>query len=165
MIGDAKAHRPTKRNKLQRMHGYGHEGNFALYERFSGNKTGRYPLWLPFEFRELKGGESFKKVDESPTAFHFHNMFMSIKEIRFKYATYGHPHRDAHKKPLQNMHGDLNLAITCGAGNPNEDAAKGFEDIPGTSKPIYYLNEEVRQARHNLWKEIVSVEEERLKKT
>mmetsp|Transcript_8191 Transcript_8191/g.12563 ORF Transcript_8191/g.12563 Transcript_8191/m.12563 type:complete len:131 (+) Transcript_8191:192-584(+) len=95
---------------------------------------------------------------ESPTAYHFHNFFMSHEEVRYKYLTYGHPDSKALTKPLRDLgdfDDDLLFAVTCAEGNHSVKAERSFASIPGTSKPIYYLNEEARYARHTLWQDIV----------
>jgi len=161
-IGDAKLHPPTNRNKWShREPGYGHGGNYSQYEAYVStplNMKGQYPLWNPHEIRAEVGGKVISKKDEwrSPTAYHFHNYFMSTEEIRFKYSTYGHNDtKAALEKPLWNLNRDLELAVTCAAGIHTEKAEINFESMPGRAKPIYYLNEEARRARHVVWQDIV----------
>ncbi|KAL7425495.1 hypothetical protein ACHAXM_000041, partial [Skeletonema potamos] len=171
-IGDTKLHPPTKRDRWDshgtRLDGYGHEEDYSEYDAevlADLNMKGQGPLWLPHEFRVEEGGEQISKNDEwySPTAYHFHNFFMSVEEIRFKYSTYGHADSRALELPLRDIHdaGDLLLAVTCAEGNHTEKAERSFDSIPGTAKPIYYLNEEARRARHKLWQDIVSKDEEK----
>jgi hypothetical protein len=148
------------------LNGYGHYGNYSQYEAdilTPLNMTKRYPLWLPHEIRVEAGGEMISKKDEwnSPTGYHFHNFFMSGEEIRFKYSTYGHPDSKALVKSLRHIHGDLMLAVTCAEGNHTEKVERSFDSIPGTVRPIYYLNEEARRARHSLWQDIVRKDEEK----
>jgi hypothetical protein len=165
-IGDTKLHPPTKRNKWEshgtRLDGYGHNGDYSSYETdilTPLNIKGQGPLWIPNEIRVEVGGMAVLKKDEwnSPTGYHFHNFFMSGEEVRFKYLTYGHPDPAALKKPLRDLHGDgdLMLAVTCAEGNHTEKAEHSFESIPGRAKPIYYLNEVARSARHSAWQDIV----------
>lgn len=173
-IGDAKLHPPTRRDKWKshgtRLDGYGLGGDYSHYETdvlTPLNMKGQYPLWIPHEIREEVGGEMISKKDEwnSPTGYHFHNYFMSGEEIRFKYKTYGHPDPKALKKPLWDLRGNgkdrngsLLLAVTCAEGNQTEQgnkAERSFESIPSSAKPIYYLNEEARRARHSVWQDIV----------
>jgi len=89
---------------------------------------------------------------------------MSGEEIRFKYSTYGHANSKALVKSLRHIHadGDLMLAVMCALGNHTEKTESSFDSISGTSRPIYYLNKEARQARHNLWQDIVRRDEEKL---
>ena len=175
-IGDTKVHPPTKRDRWEshglRLTGFGRFGNFSKYEEDVlaplKMKEKKYPLWLPHEIREETGGSMYSKNDEwkSPTGYHFHNFFMSGEEVRYKYLTYGHPDPKAQEKPLRDLHGagDLLLAVDCAHGNHTYKGGKAesnFESIPGNSKPIYYLNEEARRARHNLWQDIVRKDEEK----
>ena len=175
-IGDSRAHPPTKRDRWEshglRLTGFGRLGNFSKYEEDVlaplKMKEKKYPLWLPHEIREETGGSMYSKNDEwkSPTGYHFHNFFMSGEEVRYKYLTYGHPDPKAQEKPLRDLHGagDLLLAVDCAHGNhtyKGEKAESNFESIPGNSKPIYYLNEEARRARHKLWQDIVRKDEEK----
>ncbi len=90
---------------------------------------------------------------------------MSGEEIRFKYSTYGHADSEALELPLRDVHddGDLMLAVTCAEGNHIEKAERSFDSIPGTVRPIYYLNEEARRARHILWQDIVRKDEQKRK--
>ena len=134
--------------------------------------TGKGPLWLPHDFRrEAWMGQSVTKKDEwkSPTGYHFHNFFMSGEEIRFKYATYGHANSKARKNSLRHIHdggdleGDLEMAVMCAFGNHTKKTERNFESIGGTSRPIYYLNEEARQERHSVWQDIVRKEEEQIR--
>ena len=57
--------------------------------------------------------------------------------------------------------GDLMLAVMCALGNHTKDTTSSFESILGTSRPIYYLNEETRLARHSVWQDIVKKDEEK----
>jgi len=128
------------------------------------NMEGQGPLWLPHEIRAEQGGERVSKKDKwnSPTGYHFHNFFMSDEEIRFKYSTYGHADPYARVKSLRDFDSKLMMAVMCALGNHTENTESSFESISGTSRPIYYLNEEARQARHNLWQDIVRRDEEKL---
>mmetsp|Transcript_28863 Transcript_28863/g.69557 ORF Transcript_28863/g.69557 Transcript_28863/m.69557 type:complete len:524 (+) Transcript_28863:103-1674(+) len=163
-IGDTKVHPPTKHRVWgshgERVDGYGHAGNYSQYEAdILGplNLTGKYPLWFPSEIRVESGGVMVSRKDKwnSPTGYHFHNFFESAEEVRFKYLTYGHPTKGALEKPLRDLNGDLLLAVTCAEGNRTENQERSFDSTPGNAKPIYYLNEEARHARHSLWQDIV----------
>ena len=173
-IGDTRAHPPTKRNRWGshgwRLDGYGYNGDYSEYEAEVlgplNMKAGQGPLWLPFEFREEEGGYQISKNDEwnSPTAYHFHNFFMSGEELRFKYSTYGHADPDAQDKTLRDLHGDgdVLLAVACAHGNhtfKGDNAESSFGSIPGSARPIYYMNEEARRARHSVWQDIVREDE------
>eukprot|EP00986_Skeletonema_menzelii_P005034 scaffold1778_cov135-Skeletonema_menzelii.AAC.3 len=173
-IGDTKLHPPTKREMWEshgdRLEGYGHFEDYSKYDAnvlagLDDNMEGQGPLWLPHEFRVEAGGEDAMKNDEwkSPSAYHFHNFFMSGEEVRFKYSTYGHANENALVKSLRHIHdaGDLMLAVMCALGNHTENTESGFESIPGTARPIYYLNKEARLARHSLWQDVVRKDEEK----
>ena len=149
------------------MNGYGKDWDYSEYEAEvlqPLNITGQGPLWLPFEFREEEGGYQISKNDEwnSPTAYHFHNFFMSDEVVRFKYSTYGHPDPKAQDKSLRDLHEDVMLAVECAHGNhtfKGEKAESSFGSIPGSARPIYYMNEEARRARHSVWQDIVREDE------
>ena len=172
LIGDTKMHPPTKRTMWEshgpRLDGYGHDGDYSKYKAnvlVPLKMESKYPLWRPNEFRQEIGGVMISKNDEwnSPTGYHFHNFFMSGEEIRFKYSTYGHADPEALEKPLRDIHdaGDLALAVTCAHGNHTDNTERSFESIPGSARPIYYLNEEARRARHSVWQDIVREDEEK----
>ena len=152
-----------------RLDGYGHYENYSEYDAniladLDDNMKGKGPLWLPNEFRIEMGGVDAVKNDEweSPTAYHLHNFFMSGEEVRFKYSTYGHADPKALVKSLRHIHHrDLMLAVMCALGNHTEDTESSFESIPGTARPIFYLNKEARLARHKLWQDIVRKDEEK----
>ena len=170
-IGDTKLHPPTKRDRLEshgtRLDYYGHDNEYTYYDSkvlADLNIEGQGPLWLPHEMRvESFMGQRVTKKDGSPTGYHFHNFFMSTEEIIFKYATYGHADKKARKKKsIRYIHDDLMMAVMCTLGKHTEKTESSFESIAGTSRPIYYLNEEARQARHNLWQDIVRKDDEKL---
>ena len=165
-IGNASDHPPTRRNYVgkhgQRMEGYGHDGDYSRYhsELGSGGRGGGayYPLWQPVDFRTEEGGRMVEMVGGSPTAYHFHNFFDSTGQIKFKYRTYGHAHKNAMDVPIWKLSEELKFAVDCARG-ANEDAL----DFHGTGSrvlPVYYLNDDVRIARHRLWQGIVREEEE-----
>ena len=169
-IGDIEAHPPTKRDRWGshgwRLDGYGHNRNYSAYKAEvlrPLNMKGQGPLWLPFEFREEQGGHQISKRDKwnSPTAYHFHNFFMSDEVVRFKYSTYGHPDPKAQDKSLRDLHEDVMLAVECAHGNhtSTQKREKSFRSIKGSARPIYYMNEEARRARHNVWQDIVREDE------
>lgn len=85
-------------------------------------------------------------------------------KVRFKYLTYGHPHGEALTQSLRDIHGsgDLMLAVKCALGDVSDEAEQSFESIPSSVKPIYYLNPDVRHARHSLWQDIVREDEEKI---
>jgi len=170
-IGDTRLHPLTKRERWEshgkRLNGYGYREDYSFYDAkvLAGlNMEGQGPLWLPHEIRAEQGGERVSKKDKwnSPTGYHFHNFFMSGEEIRFKYSTYGHADPYARVKSLRDFDSKLMMAVMCALGNHTEKTESSFDSISGTSRPIYYLNKEARQARHNLWQDIVRRDEEKL---
>lgn len=164
-IGDTELHPPTKRVYLE-SHGnrkdlYGHDNEFTFYDSniLEDLKIkGQGPLWFPHDIREesFMGNPVWKQDKwKSPTGYHFHNFFMSYEEIEFKYTTYGHANKKALGQPLRFIHEDLDMAVRCAHGKHAKKAEISFESIPSTARPIYYLDEEVRKARHSLWQDIV----------
>ena len=164
-IGSTVMHPPTKYNYWQnhgsRLDGYGHGGNYSLYQAEQGHHD-KYPLWQSHHIRLGTGGQQISKNDKSPTAYHFHNMFSSADQIRLKYSTYGHANfvfnQQLLDRPLsERTDEDTQLALACARGNytsgPNRESS--FESISSSVKPIYYLNEEVRHARHSVWQDII----------
>ena len=150
------------------MTGYGRRDDYSKYDAnvLAGldNMKGQGPLWLSHEIRTEVGGVRPTKKDDfkSPTAYHFHNFFMSGEEIRFKYSTFGHADENILVKSLRHISArDLMLAVMCALGNHTKESERSFEKISGTSRPIYYLNEEVRHARHSMWQDIVKKDEEK----
>lgn len=171
-IGDTDLHPPTKRDKWEshgdRLDGYGHYEDYSEYDAkvLAGldNMKGQGPLWLSHEIRTEAGGVQAAKNDDwkSPTAYHFHNFFMSGEEIRFKYSTFGHANEKALVKSLRHISAtDLMLAVMCALGNHTGNTESSFESIQGAARPIYYLSKEARLARHSLWQEIVRKDEEK----
>mmetsp|Transcript_3032 Transcript_3032/g.5123 ORF Transcript_3032/g.5123 Transcript_3032/m.5123 type:complete len:548 (-) Transcript_3032:110-1753(-) len=171
-IGDTELHPPTKRVYLgshgSRKDFYGHDNEFSFYDSnilVDLNMKGQGPLWFPHDIRQENFmGKSVTKKDmwKSPTGYHFHNFFESGEEIRFKYATYGHADSKALGQPrLRGVHRALDMAVNCALGKHTKKAEISFESIPSSSRPIYYLNEEARKARHSVWQDIVRRDEEK----
>ena len=168
-IGDTELHPPTKRVYLEshgkRMDLYAHDNEFTFYDSHILEELkmeGHGPLWQPNDIREENWmGKIVSKEDKwkSPTGYHFHNFFTSYEEIEFKYTTYGHPKKEALGQPLRFIHQDLDMAVRCAHGKQSKKAEISFESIPSTSRPIYYLNEETRLARHRVWQDIVRRDE------
>ena len=96
--------------------------------------------------------------DGSPAGYHFRNFFMGADEVRNKYATYGHANSAAKNLPMWEVSSDAKLAVDCAHGRRAE--ALGFNDTGSSVLPIYYLNDEVRNKRHQLWVDIVKEEED-----
>ena len=121
-----------------------------------GRHTVNCMLWNPKP--EVGGVRVTKKDDcKSPSAYHFHDFLMSGEEIRFKYSTFGHADEKAYEKSLRHISArDLpNAGCLCALSNHTKESESSFESILGTSRSIYYLNEEVLHARHSVWQDIV----------
>jgi hypothetical protein len=58
-------------------------------------------------------------------------------------------------------HEDIKLGVACAKGmrRAGKWGIESFVNAAKTSRPIYYLNEEVRRRRHLTWKRIVEEEE------
>ena len=165
-IGNSSLHPPTKRDykdrHAMRIHGYGMSEdfvhNFTLYWAENGlEPESVYPLWTETDMKMEFMGSQPSATDGSPTGFHFHNYFNSAEAIHVKYHTYGHAAHDAMDKPIWELHEDLQLAVDC-ANGVSKDALE-FTNTSSSILPIYYLNEEVRSKRHELWQSIVKEEE------
>ncbi|KAL7429832.1 hypothetical protein ACHAXH_001372 [Discostella pseudostelligera] len=163
-VGNSSLHPPAKReyNDRHGLRGQGHglDGNFTAYwsENSLEPDSGIYPTWTGADMRREAGGSQAKKVDGSPTGYHFHNFFTSSEAIHVKYHTYGHAAYDAMDKPLWELHDDIQLAVDCATGKSNEK----LELLNNSSNelPIYYLNDVIRRRRHGAWQSIVAAEEE-----
>ena len=165
-VGDATLHPPTKReweeNHGSRLDGYGGGGDYSLYHA-DWYDQGSYPLWLATDLRMEIGGTMVSGKDGSPTGYHFHNFFQSAKEIHVKYHTYGHAYDGAMDMPIWELHEDLALGVDCAHGKGGNSL--DFDKVGSSILPIYYLNENVRKARHRKWQEIVKDDEEWWNKT
>ena len=161
-IGNMSAHPPARRVYLGkhggRMEGYGHDGDYSRYHAEGSGREGAYPLWQPVDFRMEEGGRMVEMVGGSPTGYHFHNFFDGMGQVKFKYRTYGHPHKNAMDVPVWELSEELKFAVDCARGT-NEDALD-FHGTGSSVLPVYYLNDDVRIARHQLWQGIVREEEE-----
>ena len=94
-------------------------------------KRTRYPLWTPADFRSAEGGKQYGEMDAASgdtfhTAFHLHNYFSDLEELRHKYKTYGHPIPGADSKPLGRLHDDVNGAIMCAMNRTSTNAKRLF---------------------------------------
>jgi hypothetical protein len=142
-----------------RLKGYGGSSDYSKYHEENKFDSGHipYPLYYATDQR-MEGGHQIQKKDRSPTGYHFHNFFESEKEIHHKYRTYGHAWHEAWNKPIWDLHEDIALGVDCLRGK--YDKAMPFAKIEGSQKPIYYMKEINRIARHRKWGKIVKDEEE-----
>lgn len=133
------------------------------------NKDNVYPLWSAQDIRAAAGGTMVYNEGKfrGPTAYHFHNFFTNAEEIHVKYLTYAHADEEAMKKPVWELHEDLDLAVRCAKGNIAADVEiadiLSFNDTHKSERPIYYLNRDHRRKRHIAWQSIVREEEEKYK--
>ncbi|KAL3811360.1 hypothetical protein ACHAXA_000776 [Cyclostephanos tholiformis] len=161
--GNLSLHPPTKRQYAGkhglRLHGYGADGeDYSNYVAEGLGPENTYPLWHGTDMRLGNGGNMYGGADGSPTGYHFHNFFMSADEVRYKYATYGHANSGAKYLPVWEVSPDVKMAVDCAHGV--RDEALDFNGTGSSVLPIYYLNDEVRNKRHQLWLQIVKAEEE-----
>ncbi|KAL7435214.1 hypothetical protein ACHAXH_002903 [Discostella pseudostelligera] len=164
-VGDSSVHPPAKREYKDRhglrAYGHGAGGNYSAYWSENGLEPNSvYPLSMVADIRlGLLSGAQITGKGGSPTGYHFHNFFSSSDAIHVKYHTYGHSVRNALEKPVWELHKDLQLAVDCANGVHREahDYIDYSESIEG---PIYYLNDDARSKRHELWQSIVKEEEE-----
>eukprot|EP00588_Corethron_pennatum_P002791 CAMPEP_0194287176 /NCGR_PEP_ID=MMETSP0169-20130528/34156_1 /TAXON_ID=218684 /ORGANISM="Corethron pennatum, Strain L29A3" /LENGTH=512 /DNA_ID=CAMNT_0039033805 /DNA_START=11 /DNA_END=1549 /DNA_ORIENTATION=- len=163
-IGDSEVHKPGKRmfkGNGRRVKGYGKTpDDYSLMPN-----TTMFPLWKPLDFRSTAGGfQSSSK--QAYTGFHIHNFFTSVKDLRRKYATYGHGTKKAERTgmPLGNVSKDLNFSINCATGRPDANVVRkrtvgGFDAIDGPTPVLFQQLPEYRKARHQDLKDIVLEDE------
>jgi hypothetical protein len=133
--------------------------------------SGLYPLWSTQDFRSIEGGQQYRWVNHSQegsdfgTSFHVHNFFDDLQVLRHKYSTYGHANHRAVKVPLSNISPALDVVVRCVHDLPNKAnpqsavrIVKPFNRSVGP-KPIFFLNESYRKARHEHVRDIVLADE------
>jgi hypothetical protein len=166
-VGNETVHPPSLRDYADRhgleIPGYGAGGsdfrpNYTLYHETGMGPPDAYPLWHGTDIRMKWIGNTYSKNDGSATAYHFHNYFENADGIHRKYATYGHAKGDrAYDMPIWALQEDIKVGVDC--ANRVGDGYLEFENSGGSVLPIYYLNEENRRRRHEVWKAIVKDEE------
>lgn len=122
-------------------------------------KRTRYPLWTPADFRSAEGGIQYGEANAAKpgeifhTAFHLHNYFSDLAELRHKYKTYGHPVLGADSKALGRLHDDVNGAVMCAMNRTSTNAKTlfvhgGWEAYlnQGRRIPLLHANEKYRQS-------------------
>ena len=125
-IGNETLHKPTLRKSFPGNRETYREDGFGKKLKDYDNETKQDlirfpPLWKPVDFRGAQGGGLIGEIlnGDNPkrpqgyVAYHFHNFFDSIKPIRKKYATYGHPNQNATFWPLGNISTELDVAVRC----------------------------------------------------
>lgn len=143
------------------------EGYQGGYEKAKHWKL--FPLLNAADFRicdcgtvhDLIGDYKWEEVQKETnqplqyTGYHFHNFFGSAKQVRNKYATYGHPVWGAKELSLPDIHDNLKLAVKCAFGDPGDYVRGGLKSIVGPV-PIAYAQDDSRPKKWvNLWKDIV----------
>ena len=125
-IGDATNHPPVPRVKVsapnERIHNW---------TRYVGNVTDpstnvttfiNGPLWDATDYRlitlrRMSGTTSQGYTHFLPTGYQFHNFFVSLQTLRFKYETYGHPKKGASHIPLAQIQpNDVGFMVDCLTG-------------------------------------------------
>ncbi len=153
-IGDSKVHKPGLREwdgKGPRKNGYGDE---LLNYTMMPNTT-MYPLWTPNDFR-LVLGKKYVRDETGVSAFHLHNFFSSLKILRNKYVTYGHPIYGADTKPLGDIHEDVKFTVNCleGFEDDSNDVWMSSTAIYRTI-PILFKNSSYIEARNEELREMM----------
>jgi hypothetical protein len=114
-IGDSEKHPPAPRTNKDsvsgepvgaRVEGYGENYN---WNKIPKGKDGFFPLWNAADFRRMITGIYVK----GGVGFHLHNFFNSADEIRFKYAYFGHVHKNAYNDPLGALNADMSMFVKC----------------------------------------------------
>jgi hypothetical protein len=166
-VGNDTIHPPSLRDYVDKhgleIPGYGAGGsdfrpNYTLYHESGMGPRDAYPLWHGTDIRMKWIGNTYSKHDGSATAYHFHNYFEDADGIHRKYATYGHAKGDrAYDMPIWALQEDIKVGVDC--ANRVGDGYLDFNNSGGSVLPIYYLNDDVRNRRHERWKKIVRDEE------
>jgi hypothetical protein len=164
-VGNASLHPPGQREYKERhgmlIDGYGRAGEYSKNVEENMGSSNSYPLWHAVDFRMREGGEMHEMIDGSPTGYHSHNFFMSLDEIRKKYATHGHAiGENAFKRPIWEVSEDIQLGFDCAIGRANNSL--DFDSTGSSIMPIYYMNDDVRNKRHQHWRDMARAEEKYL---
>jgi len=172
--------RMYQRQYGQRSHSYG-QYNLEHYPphvmKFM-KQSHRYPLFSGTDIRTAHGdrGSLFNYLDrpgEGVThaygiAYHFHNWFEDLQELRNKLKTYAHGNYRIMGLRLSEAGEDLDVMVRCvrelgNKANPNPWARDYFENpkqIKG-QRPIFLLDEEYCDERHRALKEMLRLDEEK----
>ncbi|KAG7371240.1 glycosyltransferase family 17 protein [Nitzschia inconspicua] len=172
-IGDDSVHpRAPRSDGLYRDEGWARSGSDV--QNLPDNSS--YPLHSAGDFRMLGGGSmvgSREPNSSGHSAFHLHNFFADFNTTRYKYLTYGHPDRQALKKPLEDLHVDIRLLVRCvyneTDGPINSDAdydeRQDFQRVEGGLDtnhpvfPIYFHDEDYRRRKHDAISRLVKEDE------
>jgi hypothetical protein len=126
-------------------------------------QSGRYPLYSVHDVRSHEGSMDHVRFVQFAhedwydtlygTAFHFHNFFPDMHQVRHKYHTSGHAIPWALRVPLSNISHDLDVAFKCihGINSNQHDKILGEEWMHPAEKepvlPIYFTNDTWRAKR------------------
>jgi len=176
-IGDIDLHKPVKRQdsngretyrmKASRLEDYDTDAELAAHP----------PLWKPMDFRAVEGSDSqtteVLKNEKYPrgtghTAYHFHNFFTTLDDLRFKYKTYGHGEADALTKPLGKLQSDIDMAVRCVMNRTKDGLSTpylsgGVDGISGGRIPLVFEDESAgsyRKDRHRELYEMIVADEQ-----
>jgi hypothetical protein len=142
----------------------------------------KFPLWSGRDIRTVNGsGDPLMTYKHTPghgttaaygVAYHLHNWFHDIEEVRHKYATYGHGWHEALKINLTDIQEDLDLLVRCARDLSNDINPNGYPyyehldgDVEtfwknfGGPKPLYFRNESYIRERHAALQRMVTADE------
>ena len=91
-----------------------------LHRDIQNSKPREGGTWGEYDEVDATTGERFHN------AFHLHNYFSNLAELRHKYRTYGHPIRDVDSKTLGQLHDDVYGAIMCAMNRTSTNAKRLF---------------------------------------
>ena len=158
-IGDASVHPIAPRvDRYKRAPGFGNGC------RDRANETKASALWNAADFRVNPCGGTGKMLVNTKlhpeldmhTGFHFHNFFANAEALRFKYATYGHYHKDAYTRNLLHL-GSVSMVWQC-TQNLTDQELPSLNRRPEPGKfaglkpflPIYFQDADYRRRRHEM---------------
>ena len=138
-----------------------------------------YPLWNAADFRRtcsggrhafLKNRTNERKVSpDQHTAYHFHNFFIHMNTTRYKYFSYGHADNKVYQKPIYNMSEDLLMMYNCVNNITDAKDQKwkrsltlDLDHLNPRQEPIYFMDRQYRQRRHDHVHDIVKADDEML---
>ena len=114
-IGDIELHKPVKRTDANGRETYRTKGNTLGYymNETDAELVAHPPLWKPMDFRTVErilfaGKRSSEKMGNTQEeAYHFHNLFTTLDDLKFKYKTHSHGEADALTKLLGKLQPDI----------------------------------------------------------
>ncbi|CAB9501156.1 expressed unknown protein [Seminavis robusta] len=137
----------------------------------------QHPLYTAGDIRTACGGKyQFLNAPNYTTfsGFHMHNFFVDFEALRFKYLTYGHPVPRAMTMPLEKLNADVEFMIRCVKNQtdaPEEDQREkkdqnplrepGGVDAALPPLPIYFMDKDYRDRKHNAIKVQIEQDEKR----